>query len=308
MVSNGKETSRNTNWFQTMLSFPPAAPLTSLQKFTAWSAFVMYLIPGLAGGVFPQILNFLFFNMEGSGRDLDYMRICCMALAQIGFWYIVNGRSCPRVEGNGAILGTVPERVFFISGALIWMYLQSLIPFSFAIAFTVLDSTLAIVTFIIWYQNTPGASLLQCLKEIVAVMLPVPFTPMRNLSSSCSQITGYGKLAVSLIFTFRTDIAQDVLGEAPCGEFAKGLISVYFMANTAIGWLEVIGSGNGNDASPIAAVFYRLAWNVPMFTVMYYFGRIEQGFAAAVVVMEAIAGVIVTMCLGIDDLSSKKTN
>ena len=291
-----------------MVSFPPAAPLTALQTFTAWSAFFMYFVVGLSGGVFPQILNFLFYNMEGSGRDLDYMRICSMALAQIGFWYIVNARSCPKVVGNGAILGTVPERLFFISGALIWMYIQSMIPLRFAIAFTALDSTLAIVTYIIWYQNTPGASLLKCLKEILAVMLPVPFTPIRNWSSSCSQITGYGKLAVSLIFTFRPDIAQDVLGKAPCGEFSKGLISVYFMSNVAIGWLEVLGAGNGNDASPIAAVFYRLAWNVPMFAVMYYLGRMEQGFASAVVVIDSVAGVLVTMCLGIDALSSKKTN
>lgn len=268
----------------------------------------MYLVFGLSGGVFPQILNFVFYSMKASGRDVDYFRICSIALSQIGFLYIVNARSCPKVVGNGAILGTVPERLFFISGSLIWMYMQSMVPLSFAMAFTALDSSLAIVTYIIWSQTTPGASPLRCLKEIGDVMLPIPFTPMRNWSSSCSQLTGYGKIAVSLTFTFRPDIAQDALGLDPCGEFSKGLISAYFMSNAVIGWLEALGAGNGNDVSPIAAVLYRLLWNVPMFAVMCYFGHIERGFALAVSVMDSVAGILVAICLGIDALSSKKTN
>lgn len=290
-----------------MLFLSPSAPLSTLQKFTVRSAFIAYFASGLLCTAFPDIINFAFYSMKGTGSDIDYFRLNGIALSQIGFFYIVTGRSHAKVAGNGAILGTVPERLFFIPGALIWMYQQSMVPLLFATAFTALDASFALITYIIWYQNTPGASPLKCLNEIGDVMLPT-FRPVRNWSSNCTQLIGYLQMAVSLAFAFKPEVARDLLGLEPFGEVSKGMIAVYFMSNIVIGWLQVLGAGNGSGSSPIAAVFYRLVWNVPLFAILFYFEGIERGFAVAVVVADSIGGLLIVLCLYKDSLQSKKMN
>jgi len=301
------DSSAEVNWFRSMLSLPPRKQLAALHTFTAWSAFLAYFVSGVLGVAFPQILNFAFFDMKLSSRESEYVRLNCGLLVVIGFLYIVTARSSPMVIGNGAILGTVPERLFLVTAILIWLYQQALIPFIFTLAFVLLDSTLAVATYVIWSRNTPGASPRKCLGEITEIMLPI-LSPKQKWSSNCAQIIGYFQIVVSFTFLAQPEIARDALCLDPFGGFTKGLVALFFMSNVVIGWLHVMGGGDGNESFPTAAVFYRLVWSVPLISVMYYFDRIEKGFALAVGTSELISALIIFVPLCIKLLSSKKKN
>ena len=287
------------NWFRTMLSIPPRKQLTILQKFTAWSAFIAYLSSGVLSVVFPQIVNFALFNMKLSGRDYEYGRLVCSLLAVIGFLYIVIARSSPLVTGDGAILGTVPERLFAVPAALFWFYYQSLIPTIMLAAFVFLDPALAVATYIIWACSTPGASLKRCFEEIAGLVHPFR-KPSQKWSSTMTQGIGYFQLVVSLILLAKPEFARDALGLDAFKGYSQGLIAVYFMCTAVIGWLHVLGGGDGNESLPIGAVVYRLGWTMPLVSLMYCFDCIERGFVLALVVSDLISVLIISIPLCIE--------
>lgn len=287
-----------------MLSIPPRETLTMLRVFTVWSAFMAYFISGILGVAFPQLMSRLFM-MELSGRrDQGCLRLNCGLLAVIGFFYIVTARSRPAVTGNGAILGSVPERLFFVTSALVWQFRQSFISLPFAAAIGLLDSTLAITTYVIWSRNTPEASPKKCLVEIAKIMLPI-LGPARKWSSNCVQLIGYLQMVISLTFMAKPEIARDAMGLEAFGGSSKGLVSLLFMQMTVIGWFHVLGGGDGNESCPVAAVFYRLAWSAPLISLLYYFDGIERGFALALGTADSMTALIISIFLCMEALPSK---
>ena len=286
-----------------MLSIPPSQTLTTLLVFTVWSAVMAYFFSGILGVAFPVLMSRIFM-MELSGRDRGYWRLNCGLLAVIGFFYIVTARSRPAVAGNGTILGSVPERLFFVVSALVWLLRQSLISLPFAAAFGLLDSTLAIATYVIWSRNTPEASPKKCLVEIAKIMLPI-LGPARKWSSNCVQLIGYLQMVISLTFMAKPEIARDAMGLDAFGGSSKGLVSLLFMQMTIIGWFHVLGGGDGNESCPIAAVFYRLVWSAPLIPLTYYFDGIERGFALALGIADSMSALVISISLCIEALPSK---
>ena len=287
-----------------MLSIPPRQTLTTLRSFTLWSAVMAYLIGGILGVAFPQLMSRVFM-MDLSGRyDTGYWRLNCGSLAVIGFLYIVTARSRPEVVGNGALLGTVPERLFFVTSALVWLFRQSLVSLPFATAFGLLDSTLAIITYVIWSRNTPEASAMKCVGEIAKIMLP-NLGPARKWSSNRLQIIGYLQMVISLTFMAKPELARDAMGLNAFGSSSKGLVSLLFMQMTIIGWLHVLGGGDGNESCPIAAVFYRLVWSAPLISLLYYFDGIERGFALALGMADLMCALFIFVSLSVEAMRSK---
>lgn len=287
-------------------AIPESQTSATLRVFTMWSAVLAYFISGLLGVVFPELLSALFF-MKLTGRDKAYWRINCALLTVIGFLYIVMAKSRPLITGNGAILGTVPERLLFVVAVLVWLCYQSLLSLPFAAAFSLLDSVLAIVTYIIWYRNTPEASLKKCLVEIGKLMIPI-LGPAKKWSSNIVQIISYLEMVISVTLIVRPDAARDLMGLDAFQGFSKGMVSVFFMQMVVIGWLQVLGGGDGNEACPIAAVFYRIAWKVPVVSLMYYFNHLERGFALAVAVADLASASVILISLCVEVLPSKKDN
>lgn len=287
-----------------MLSIPPRQTLTTLRVFTVWSAVMAYLISGILGVAFPQLMSRVFM-MDLSGRfDTGYWRLNCGSLAVIGFLYVVTARSRPAVTGNGALLGTVPERLLFVTSTLVWLFRQSLVSLPFAAAFGLLDSTLAIITYVIWSRNTPEASPKKCMGEIVKIMLPI-LSPARKWSSNCVQIIGYLQMVASLTFMAKPEIARDAMDLDAFGGSSKGLLSLLFMQMAITGWLHVLGGGDGNESCPTAAVFYRLAWSAPLISLLYYFDGIERGFALALGIADSMSALIICISLCLEALPSK---
>ena len=287
-----------------MLSIPPRQTLTTLRVFTVWSAAMTYLINGILGVAFPQLMSRIFM-MDLSGHwDTGYWRLNCVLLAVIGFLYIVTARSRPAVTGNGALLGTVPERLLFVTTTLVWLFQQSLISLPFAAVFGLLDSTLAIITYVIWSRNTPEASPKKCMGEIAKIMLPI-LGPERKWSSNCVQIIGYLQMVVSLTFMAKPEIARDAMDLDAFGGSSKGLLSLLFMQMAIIGWFHVLAGGDGNESCPIAAVFYRAAWSAPLISLLSYSDGIDRGFALALGVADSVSALIISISLCLEALPSK---
>lgn len=287
-----------------MLSIPPRQTLTRLRVFTMWSAIFVYLISGILGVAFPELMARLFMMKLSSSRDRGYWQLNCGALTVIGFLYIVTARSRPAVAGNGAILGTVPERLFFVMSVLAWLFGQSLISVPFTAAFATIDSTLAIATYIIWSRDTPEASPKKCLGETAKIMLPI-LGPARKWSSNAVQIVGYLQMVISVTFMVKPEIARDALGLDAFDGSSKGSVALFFMQMTIIGWFHVLGGGDGNESCPIAAVFYRLAWSAPLISLIYYFGGLERGFALALGTAESLSALLISISLCVEALPSK---
>ncbi|PFX11333.1 hypothetical protein AWC38_SpisGene24999 [Stylophora pistillata] len=294
------------NWFSTMMCTPQSRTSDTLHVFTMWSALLAYLLNGLLGVIFNELLSAMLF-MKLTGRDKLYWRITCALLTVIGFLYVVMARSRPLITGNGAILGTVPERLFFVVPVLAWLCYQSLVSLPFAAAFSLLDSGFAIITYIIWYRNTPQASLKNCLVEIGKLMIPI-LGPEKKWASNIVQIIGYLEIVISVTLMAKPDIARELMGLDAFQGFSKGILSLFFMQVAVIGWLQVLGGGDGNEACPIAAVFYRIAWKVPFVSLMYYFNDLERGFTLAVTVADLASASAILISLCIEALPSKKDN
>ena len=145
------------------------------------------------------------------------------------------------------------------------------------------------------------------LGEIADVVIPI-LSAKRNWSSNCIQIIGYLKATVSLSFAANTEIARDALGLDTFGEFSKGIVALLLITNAVIGWQQILGGGNGNESTPLAAVFYRLVWSMPLVAVMYHLERIERGLALAIVTADSVSVLLILISLAMDSLSSKKTN
>ena len=287
-----------------MLSIPPRQTLTTLRVFTVWSAVMVYLINGILGVAFPQLMSGIFMMDLSGRRDTGYWRLNCVLLAVIGFLYIVTARSRPAVAGNGALLGTVPERLLFVTSTLVWLFRQSLISLPFAAAFGLLDSTLAIITYVLWSRNTPEASPKKCMGEIAKIMLPI-LGPARKWSSNCVQIIGYLQMVVSLTFMAKPEIARDAMDLEAFGGSSKGLLSLLFMQMAIIGWFHVLAGGDGNESCPIAAVFYRVAWSAPLISLLYYSDGIDRGFALALGVADSVSALIISISLCLEALPSE---
>jgi len=111
-------------------------------------------------------------------------------------------------------------------------------------------------------------------------------------------------MVVSLTFMAKPEIAPDAMGLDAFGGSSKGLVSLFFMQMTIIGWFHVLGGGDGNESGPIAAVFYRLAWSAPLISVLYYFDGIERGFALALGMADSMSALIISISLCIESLPS----
>ena len=80
-------------------------------------------------------------------------------------------------------------------------------------------------------------------------------------------------------------------------ELSDGLLSLYFMNTAAVDWLHVLSGEDGSNSFPIAAVYCRLAWGVPLVSAMCYFGRIERTFAIPIGISETLSALLIIACI-----------
>ena len=277
------------------MSFPLKHPLSGLQTFTQWSALLAYVFGGLGLMAAPNLAGDVFgLNLEGNA--LGYATIGGGGLATVGFLYVVCARSRPQVGECGALLGTILERLTFVNLALICIRAFELVPLTFALALMGLDSTLALVSLVIWYREREGASFKSFIRQIVE-LLP----PSKNSALSFGiQLVGYSQISIGIFGTFCTDILHDILHLAPFRGHSHGILASYFLSFAVIGWLHVLGGGGGNDTFPISCVFYRFVFSFPLIVCLHFRNQIESGLAMLLALFDLVSALLILILFGID--------
>ena len=213
-----------------------------------------------------------YFILNGSG------------LVVIGFCVIVLARNkASQIPNAGPILTTVFNRVVIVNSFLIRFYTQGIINARFALLFSILDSSLAFITYGIWSRENKHGSLVQFFKDIWSTLNPVAQKQPRFL---VFQALGLVQLIVSLA-------APSIImskGIVPNfqGSHTLGLFRTTFTIYTVHALLHILIAGSQNDSFPIASVLYRLTWNIPVLLVLGFVSQIPVGLVKLLVIYDMV--------------------
>lgn len=280
-------------WFTFMLSFPRTQPLSSLQKFTQWSSVFAYCGGGISLLVFPQLWDFI-LHLESTGRTEGYLRLSGLGVLEIGFILIISARSTLLGPSHVTILGSIVERLLYVNGILLMLILRGMVPLSFGLVFMVLDSSLSLITFVIWFRETEGASVSLFIKEVFLPILKCDGS-RSGASNAAIFFIGIFQLFFSLIFVIRPDIAQIILHLDRFQGNSKGFLATSFFTMSIHGWYHVTNACAVNHPFVPAALFYRIFFNFPALIILGSVDQIEQTLCLAVLVSEICFFLIVLL-------------
>ena len=267
---------------QKMLSME--LPPTSTQRFTYKSAFVAYFIVGLTMIIAPDLWNMVLqmdFGADGKG----YFILFGSGLVDIGICLVVLARNkASQVPNAGPLIGTVFNRLVIVNAFVITFYTQGIANARLAAMMSTLDSTLAILTYVIWAKETVGASLNKFFQDIWSTINP--------LSSKAPRFTMFYLLGVvHLVVSLAAPsilISTNVVPISIVGRHAEGLFRGYCVTKTVHALFHMLAAGSQNDSYPIAAVFYRLICDVPVCIVLGFFSLIPFKLAIVLVMYDVI--------------------
>lgn len=272
------------HWFTFMLSFPRTQPLSSLQKFTQWSSVFAYCGGGLSLLVFPQLWDII-LHLESTGRSEGYLRLTGLGVLEIGFIFVISARSTLQGPSHVTILGSIAERLLYVNGILLMLIFRGMVPLSFGLVFMVLDSSLSLITLVLWFRETEGASVSLLIKEV--------FLPILNChgarsgaSNAAIFFVGFFQLLFSLIFVIRPEIARIILHLDRFHGSSKGFLATSFFTMSIHGWYHVINACAVNHPFVPAALFYRIFFNFPALIILGSVDQIEQTLCFAVLMCE----------------------
>lgn len=280
-------------WFTFMLSFPRTQPLSSLQKFTQWSSVFAYCGGGISLLVFPQLWDFI-LHLESTGRTEGYLRLSGLGVLEIGVILIISARSTLQGPSHVTILGSIVERLLYVNGILLMLILRGMVPLSFGLVFMVLDSSLSLITFVIWFRETEGASVSLFIKEVFLPILKC-HGARSGASNAAIFFIGIFQLFFSLIFVIRPDIAQIILHLDRFQGNSKGFLATSFFTMSIHGWYHVTNACAVNHPFVPAALFYRIFFNFPALIILGSVDQIEQNLCLAVLVSEICFFLIVLL-------------
>ncbi len=275
-----------------MLSIPPERALTNTQRFTFLSALLAYFIAGLSMTLAPGLWNMaLHLDLTAGGRG--YFILAGSGLVDIGLCYVVLSRNkSSQTPNHGPVLGTILSRLLLVNMVVMRFYTQRIINTRFALMFMMLDSTLSVLTYIIWSRENRNASFIKFLQDIWSTVNPFSQKP---LSYKLFQALGFAQFITSFI-------APSILmnsGVVPStiqGRHADGLLRCYFFTMAVHAVLHILASGAQNDSFPIVSMFYRATWNIPVFFVLTITSQIPRGLSNNLIIYD-IVFIIVTAVL-----------
>ena len=226
-------------------------------------------------------------------RDRGYFTLVGSGLFGIGLFYVVNSRNkSSQIPHHGSLHGTVLSRLLIVNAVVIRFYTQGMINERFALMFSILDSTLAAVTYIIWSREDKNASFMKFLQQIWFVVNPFS----KNLPTyKIFQALGYAQF-ISSFFAPSILLNSGVVPGTIQGSQAEGMLKCYFFTMAAHAVLQILASGAQNDSFPIAYVFYRAAWNIPVFFLLAMASQIPWGLSNTMIIYDVMC-IIATVVL-----------
>lgn len=279
------------DWFMFMFSIPRTEPMTKVQKFTQWSSALAYCV---GGGIFlicPQLWRIL-LQLDFLGRTEGYLRLIGLHVSIIGFLLIITARSNQQDPIHGSILGSILSRGIGVNGIILMLVLRDMLPLSFALFFMCLDTSLALITLVIWCRETEGASMSLFFREGFTAILKCRAVASGGVMAAVFFV-GLFQLFCLLVFVIRPDTAQVLLQLDDSQGHSIGFLAGAFFTLSLHGWYHVINASTVNISFASAAVFYRIVFNIPVFIILYLVDQIERNLCLALFGFEVGVSIVI---------------
>lgn len=266
-----------SHWLKTVLSIPRRETLTRTANFTQWSALLAYSGGGLTMLCAPIIWH-VTLNLDFSKRSGGYLRLTGCYLFALSFLYVILSRSSSRAPGGlGPILGSVLERLFYVNGALLMMYTRGMVPLLFGIVFIALDTSLGLVTAVLWFCETDTPSAKLFFQEISTAFCS---TPDKDWTTSARVVQTIGVIQIVSGFVLMIIPSQMQtflrLDSFVNGTYTAGFLSCTFLLISVHGMFHIL-AGAGEAALPfgVTALFYRVFLVLPILVILFALDQIE---------------------------------
>ena len=289
-----------------MLSIPRDEPMTKTEKFTQWSCVMAYVMGGCTFLAAPQLWA-LILQLKLEGRSEGYIRVAGIGVIEIGFILLIAARSNFKMPRHQECLTSIPGRLLLVNGILLMMILRDMLPLSFALFYMVLDSSLALITLVIWCLETEGASVVAFCSEIFKPILQCR-GPKTGGSTSVIFFLGIFQLFFWLVLVIRPDLAQRVFNLDPFQGYSGGYLAAYFFLVSIHGLYHKVGASNVNRSLSLAFVFYRIFLNVPVFTVLFLVSQIERNLFIALMSFDVLFSVIIIISVKLERRTENDVN
>ena len=283
------------DWFKFMMSIPRTEPMTKTELFTQWSCLVAYILGGCSFLFAPQLWEII-LQMDLQGRSEGYLRLVGLGVIDIGLIFMIAARSNHKVSRHEEILTSILRRFLLVVAISLMMILRKMLPLSFAIFFMVLDSSLALITLVIWCRETEGASVSSFFREIFAPLFQCR-GPKTGGSIMVIFFLGIPQFFFWLVLTVRPDFAQQMFHLDSFQGYSVGFLAAYFFLISLHGLYLVVGASNVNHCLSLAFVFYRILFNLPVYIVLFLVDQIERNLLIVLMVFDLIFSAVIFISL-----------
>lgn len=295
-----------SGWLKLMLSIPRDKPMTKTEKFTQWTCLLAYVVGGCTFLAAPQLWAYI-LHLDLDGRSEGYMRVAGIGVIEIGFILLIAARSNFKKSRHQECLTSIPGRLLLVNGILLMMILRNMLPLSFVLFYMVLDSSLALITLVIWCLDTEGASVVTFCSEISTSIFRCQ-GPKTGGSTAVIFFLGIFQLFFWLVLVIRPDLARDMFNLDPFQDYSCGYLAAYFFLVSIHGLYHVIGASNVNRCLSLVFVFYRISLNVPMFTILFLVGQIERNLFIVLMTFDVIFSVIILISIKLEKPNENNVN
>ncbi|KAJ7393331.1 hypothetical protein OS493_006301 [Desmophyllum pertusum] len=255
--------------------------MTNTQKFTQWSSLLAYCVGGVSLLVCPQLWR-LILQLDFLGRTEGYLRLIGLGTLQ------------PTGPTHGAIFGSILSRVIYVNGILLMLVLRGMIPLSFALVFMGLDTLLPVITLVIWYRETEGASVSLFFREIFTLLFKFRCVTSGG-SIAAIFFVGLFQMFICLVFVIRPDIAQNILQLDDFQGHSNGFLAGVFFTLSIHGWYHVTNASAVNHPFVPAALCYRLLLNVPVLLILVLVDQIERNLCLTLLSFDLCSSIIILL-------------
>ena len=209
---------------------------------------------------------------------------------------MIAARSNHKVSRHEEILTSIFSRLLLVGAISLMMILRNMLRLSFALFFMVLDSSLALITLVIWCRETEGASVSSFFREIFAPLLQCR-GPQTGGSITVVFYLGIPQFFFWLILTIRPDFAQHMFHLGSFQGYSVGFLAAYFFLISLHGLYLVVGASNVNHCLSPAVVFYRILFNVPVYIVLFLVDQIKGNLFIVLMVFDLIFSAVIFISL-----------
>ena len=240
-----------------------------------------------------------------AGRAEPYVRLIGLELTIIGFNFIVSGRTRPRASGEGYILASIPERLILVNILFLVMFLTHTLPLSVTLFTMIIHSLLAVITFVVWYKTTEGASLRTFSRETFSPLLVRCLSERRGPAVAVHAF-GVLQLLAGLIFSIRPDYAQSAFRLDAFQDHAAGYLGAFFALLSESAWHQIYMGKVVCVAFNVATVFSRFAFKIPLLVILVATRQIELGLFAFLIVLDFAFGMIILLLLCLEGVHEQQ--